>query len=656
MKVNYRYYRLALSFLAIFAALTMAQAQITPSGDSYTNTATPTTNFGAKTVLDVESASQNSYIEFDLSSIPAGYTASDITKATLKLYVNTVTKAGSFNVDYVNGTWAEATIDANNAPALGSTIAASVPLTTADKNQYILIDITSAVQAWLNGTANDGIALVGNSPLNASFDSKESTSTSHAAELDIVFASGNGTIAGVNTASGSGLTGGGDSGTLNLSLLTSCSSGQVLSWSGAAWVCTTATGTGTVTSVASGLGLSGGPITTSGTLSIDTTAVPLLSSYNTFTFGQAITTNGNVDGLDSFASAPGFNGLLGISTATSGSSAGVVGASESLSGYGVYGSNSGSSGIGVYGIGQTGVEAVSAVCCEGAGGVFTGYAAPSGSAMNGTNGIVATGGSGDPSISSGSGNGIVGTGGSSPGEGGLGGWFVGGNASAPDTYGGAGVLVEGGTGSLGDEYAGFFIGNVNVTGELYASVKAFKIDHPVDPANKYLVHVSVESSELMNIYTGNVITDATGNAKVQLPEWFEALNTDFRYQLTVIGQFAQAIVASEIQNHQFGIKTNVPNVKVSWQVTGVRPDACAKSHPLVVEPVKDAREKGFYLNPELYGAPKEQQVQWARYPETMKRAENQRHAPRSAVPSVVLPTNSAPALPLAMQRALKSNK
>src|SRR5271167_1126898 len=250
--------------LALLVA-TVAHAQLTPSGDSYTNTADPTTNYGAKTVLDVESASQTTYIQFNLSSIPSGYTGADITKATLKLYVNAVTKAGSFNVDYVNGTWSEGTIDANNAPALGSTIVASVPLTTADKNQYILIDITAAVQAWLNGSqANDGIALVGNSPINASFDSKESTTTSHAAELDIVFVGG-GTLTGITTASGSGLTGGGTSGTLNLSLTNACSANQVLQWSGTAWSCASV-GTGTVTSVGSGTGLTGGPITGSGTL------------------------------------------------------------------------------------------------------------------------------------------------------------------------------------------------------------------------------------------------------------------------------------------------------------------------------------------------------------------------------------------------------
>src|SRR5208337_4037614 len=230
----------AVLLLSTVSLLTGAFGQLTPSGDAYTNTATPTTNFGSKTVLDIEST-QTTYIQFDLSAIPSGYTSADITKASLKLYVDAVTTAGSFNVDYVNGTWTESTIDASNAPALGTTIAASVPLTTKDKNQYILVDVTAAVQAWLSGTPNDGIALVANSPLNASFDSKEATKTSHTAELDIVFAGG-GTLTGVTTASGSGLTGGGTSGTLNLS--------------------------------------------------VDTTKVPQLASANTFTTNQTV--NGSV--------------------------------------------------------------------------------------------------------------------------------------------------------------------------------------------------------------------------------------------------------------------------------------------------------------------------------------------------------------------------
>jgi hypothetical protein len=244
-------------------------------------------------VLDVES-SQTTFIQFNLASIPAAYTSADITKATLKLYVNAVTTAGSFNVDYVNGTWTEGTIDASNAPALGTTIAASVPLVMADKNQYILVDVTAAVQAWLSGTPNDGIALVANSPLNASFDSKESTTTSHSPELDIVFAGGGG-ITGITTASGSGLTGGGTSGTLNLSLTNTCAANQILQWSGTAWACSSA-GTGTITGVTHGTYLTGGGTSGNVTLDLNTSLVPLLAANNTFTGNQTITGNLSVSG------------------------------------------------------------------------------------------------------------------------------------------------------------------------------------------------------------------------------------------------------------------------------------------------------------------------------------------------------------------------
>src|SRR5579863_7082253 len=261
-------YPIAVCIVVLFAAA-LSQEQITPSADAYTNTATPATNFGSAATLGVESVSQTTYIQFDLSSIPAGYTSASIAKATLKLYVNAVTKAGSFNVDYVNGTWSELAITADLAPALGTTIAASVPLTSAKKNDYVLIDVTPAVGAWLDGTEpNDGIALVGNSPLNASFDSKENTTNSHPPELDIVFAGG-GSITGVKTGPGSGLTGGGTTGDLNLALTNSCAPNQILQWNGAGWACSSA-GTGSVTSVntPAGGGLIGGPITSSGNLSI----------------------------------------------------------------------------------------------------------------------------------------------------------------------------------------------------------------------------------------------------------------------------------------------------------------------------------------------------------------------------------------------------
>lgn len=153
-------------------------------------------------------------------------------------------------------------------------------------------------------------------------------------------------------------------------------------------------------------------------------------------------------------------------------------------------------------------------------------------------------------------------------------------------------------------------GNLIVSGSVSKSGGSFKIDDPLDPANKYLSHSYVESPDMKNIYDGTVITDESGMAVVCLPKYFEALNRDFRYQLTVIGQFAQAIVARKITNNRFVIRTSKPNVEVSWQVTGVRHDAYADAHRIVVEQTKPPHERGKYLHPELFGAPEEQGVNY----------------------------------------------
>jgi hypothetical protein len=151
-------------------------------------------------------------------------------------------------------------------------------------------------------------------------------------------------------------------------------------------------------------------------------------------------------------------------------------------------------------------------------------------------------------------------------------------------------------------------GNVNVGGNLSKGGGSFKIDHPLDPANKYLYHSFVESPDMMNVYNGNVTTGKQGLATVVLPDYFEALNRDFRYQLTVIGRFAQAIVAKEVKHNRFTIKTSKPGVKVSWQVTGIRQDAYANAHRIQVEEGKPPQEQGRYLHPELFGAPPEQAI------------------------------------------------
>jgi trimeric autotransporter adhesin len=120
---------------------------------------------------------------------------------------------------------------------------------------------------------------------------------------------------------------------------------------------------------------------------------------------------------------------------------------------------------------------------------------------------------------------------------------------------------------------------------------------------------------MLNIYTGNVITDDNCDAIVTLPDYFTALNRHFRYQLTVIGQFAQAIVADEIANHRFTIKTDKPRVKLSWQVTGIRQDAWPNKHRIKVEEEKPDAERGYFLHPELYDQPEDMHVEWARRPE-----------------------------------------
>lgn len=140
-------------------------------------------------------------------------------------------------------------------------------------------------------------------------------------------------------------------------------------------------------------------------------------------------------------------------------------------------------------------------------------------------------------------------------------------------------------------------GSLNVTGS-----KHFKIDDPLDPANKFLYHTSVESPDMMNIYNGTTVLDEKGEAEIQLPDWFEALNRDFRYQLSCIGGFAPVYVSREIENNTFRIAGGTSGLKVSWQVTGIRHDAYAEAHPSPVEVDKPAGERGHYLHPELFGA------------------------------------------------------
>ncbi|MEW6731958.1 MAG: hypothetical protein AB1489_11585 [Acidobacteriota bacterium] len=150
---------------------------------------------------------------------------------------------------------------------------------------------------------------------------------------------------------------------------------------------------------------------------------------------------------------------------------------------------------------------------------------------------------------------------------------------------------------------------LTVVGSISKSSGSFKIDHPIDPENKYLYHSFVESPDMKNIYDGVVTLDANGEATVVLPEWFEALNKDFRYQLTAIGAPGPKLyIAEEVANNQFKIAGGRLAMKVSWQITGIRQDAYANAYRIAVEEDKPEEERGHYLHPEVFGQTKEKRI------------------------------------------------
>ncbi len=153
-------------------------------------------------------------------------------------------------------------------------------------------------------------------------------------------------------------------------------------------------------------------------------------------------------------------------------------------------------------------------------------------------------------------------------------------------------------------YAGYFYGRVNVNGTLSKAAGSFMIDHPLDPENQYLYHSFVESPDMKNIYDGVTTLDSSGEALVKMPDWFEALNQDFRYQLTPIGAPMPGLyIAQEVQDNRFRIAGGEPGMKVSWQVTGIRHDPYAEQNRIPVEEAKPADERGSYLYPQGYGQP-----------------------------------------------------
>ena len=258
------------------------------------------------------------------------------------------------------------------------------------------------------------------------------------------------------------------------------------------------------------------------------------------------------------------------------------------------------------------------------------------STTNGGVGLHATGGNG----TSHGGFGIIAQGGNGDTFGGVGLDASGGGHGSGDGNGNPGLQVIGGEGSgaghhsgdamiafskagvngADDGIAGRFIGDLIVTGNLNVTgTKNFKIDHPLDPENKYLVHAAIESAEVLNIYSGNVKLDVNGEAIVELPEWFEAVNRDFRYSLTPVGAPGSGLfIAQEIAHNRFKIAGGTAGMKVSWQVTGVRSDATLLKHPFKAEQDKTAHERGYYLDHKAYDQAEERSIVWRLNPQLMQ--------------------------------------
>ena len=356
---------------------------------------------------------------------------------------------------------------------------------------------------------------------------------------------------------------------------------------------------GDITEVTAGDGLDGGATEGAASLSVE---VPLVLSgnYGSSTWGEwrGIVKGTNSDRLGS--------GVVGINLANGYGVAGIA-----ASGFGVFGRTESNGGgvAGVVGYGNT--AGTAGVRGNTSAGVGVSGDATTGTGVYGAShsgrGVV---GQSDTDVavfgSTASGNVAAVRGDNSSSWAGVEGSCDNGSGVYGRTT--VGSAVHGYASSTGR--AGFFRGKVEIQGNLTKSSGSFRIDHPLDPANKYLSHSFVESPDMMNVYNGNVVTDGNGEAVVEVPEWFEALNRDYRYQLTVIGQFAQAIVDREVENNSFVIRTNLGNVKVSWQVTGIRQDAWANAHRVPVEEDKPAEEVGTYLAPEVWGLPEELGLQW----------------------------------------------
>jgi hypothetical protein len=302
---------------------------------------------------------------------------------------------------------------------------------------------------------------------------------------------------------------------------------------------------------------------------------------------------------------PGGTGVYGESNGTTGSGFGLRGKCSSPDGTGVFGENPATSGT-AYGVhGTTGSGST------GAAAVFGHATATSGNAV-GVHGLSA--GSGPGVLGRGTGSlsyGVIGSADGSSGRGVEGHGFIGvlGNTNSSSGYG---VFGDG----LGAPYGVYAAGGLGASG-----TKSFRIDHPSDPENTYLVHYCSEAPQPQNFYNGIVTLDEAGESVVSLPGYFAAINKDPRYTLTALGAAMPMLhIADEVSADSlstgahvdagqpippcsFRIAGGAPGGRVSWEVKALRNDRWIQQHGAPIEVQKQAPERGTYQHPELYGLP-----------------------------------------------------
>lgn len=127
-------------------------------------------------------------------------------------------------------------------------------------------------------------------------------------------------------------------------------------------------------------------------------------------------------------------------------------------------------------------------------------------------------------------------------------------------------------------------GNLNITGALSKGSGTFAIDHPLRPYTDLLFHSFAESPEAKNLYDGVATLDESGEAVIALPDYFEALNGEYRYQFFPhFEPMPNLYVKEEVRNNTFVIAGGAPNGEISWQVTGIRHDPYILANPIIPE-------------------------------------------------------------------------